>query len=182
MRNRKNRGLHVRRPPEGKGDNLDVFLYELKKHARALTRLRRDLDQANSGEWLASWLNVPRMPELKSEPSVSANGPDRRKFTWQFQGRTDIKTRKIAESALDEIERLSGENGYLDRIRRCQRCGRWLFAKHRAKRFCSDACRGSAFRKTAEGKAKRAAYMRDYRKGLKLREEASLKVSAKAGR
>ena len=234
MDNTKSRGLQIRLAHEGKGDDLDAYLYDLFKYARALARLPRDLDQANRGEWLASWLNAPGTTELKREFAelISAmNETVRRrvslirgeyigggrqfmrsfrsdlakitrvfsrvtvsphpeffdppesngswkgwKFDWLYVGSPDLETTKFAGKALQQIERLS-EKGLLDRIRRCQICGRWLFAKHRRQRFCKDSCREKAFRKTPDGRAKRAKYMRKYRKDVKLREESALKAA-----
>jgi len=57
--------------------------------------------------------------------------------------------------------------GLLGRVRRCEFCRMWLFARSHRQRFHSDGCREKAHRadrKTREGKAKRAQYMREYRK------------------
>jgi hypothetical protein len=68
--------------------------------------------------------------------------------------------------------------GLLERLRRCAHCTQWLIAHHPSRdRFCSNACREQSHRedrKTSQG-AKRAAYMREYRKttqhmaGVRLR-------------
>jgi hypothetical protein len=53
--------------------------------------------------------------------------------------------------------------GLLHRLRHCDNCRRWFYARFEKQRFCSDACREKSFRSTPEGRAARAKYMRRYR-------------------
>jgi hypothetical protein len=58
--------------------------------------------------------------------------------------------------------------GRLRRIRECSTCGRWFYAYRPGERyrFCSDACKDKNWRQTPQGRARRAKYMRDYRRRL----------------
>jgi len=53
--------------------------------------------------------------------------------------------------------------GWLNRLRRCQRCHNWLYAKFRHQTFCSTKCQQKHYAQSEEWKAKRREYMREYR-------------------
>jgi hypothetical protein len=68
------------------------------------------------------------------------------------------------------VARLSSHG--LDWVRRCAgpNCEKWFVAQKGNNFFCSDACRENAWterRKTPEGRAERAKYMREHRGTLK---------------
>lgn len=69
-------------------------------------------------------------------------------------------------------------SGLLVRVRRCEHCKQWQLAYHHTRqRYCSDSCRERAHRadrKTLEGRAERAKYMRIHRETL--RRMASVRV------
>jgi hypothetical protein len=70
------------------------------------------------------------------------------------------------------VARLSSHG--LDWVRRCAgpNCEKWFVAQKGNNFFCSDACRENAWserRKTPEGRAERAKYMREHRGTLKQR-------------
>jgi hypothetical protein len=67
--------------------------------------------------------------------------------------------------------------GLLRLLVQCSRCMRWFVSRRKDHKFCSIACREKAFRCSDEGKAKRAAYMKRYREGLRRRDRESLRVS-----
>jgi hypothetical protein len=70
-------------------------------------------------------------------------------------------------------------DGQLRRVRECDCCHRWFFAyrTHSRFRFCKRACRVKHWRASPEGKAKRRAFMRKYRGGLKRRQQENLRVA-----
>jgi hypothetical protein len=75
------------------------------------------------------------------------------------------------------------KQGGRDRIRKCAQCNNFFLLKRKdvRNRFCSDDCRNlrnGAQRKTDNGKAKRAEYMRKHRKVLK--ERAKRKIEKKS--
>src|SRR5262249_2111031 len=59
--------------------------------------------------------------------------------------------------------------GFLDRVRQCLTCQKWLYAIPAHKKFCNKECQLKYFGGTPQQKEKRAAYMREYRR--KQREE-----------
>jgi hypothetical protein len=56
-----------------------------------------------------------------------------------------------------------GRAGYLNRLRRCSRCKKWLYAKFRHQRYCSTNCQQKDYAHSEEWRGKRRAYMRNYR-------------------
>ena len=69
------------------------------------------------------------------------------------------------------------KHGGRDRIKHCAQCRAFFFQARNDERnrFCSDDCRNlhnQEQRKTDEGKAQRAAYMRRWRADLRKRERA----------
>jgi len=149
--------------------------------SRFTARRQHDfLPTNNNVAWLVAWLNLAEIPELGSE-FAALIGAMNESARWH-----DSLTRRISSgrgleyvrsvAALQVIEGLS-KDGSLRRIRRCDWCRAWLFAKNRRQTFCSDRCRENAFRKTPEGRAKRTQFMRDYREREKLREESALKAA-----
>jgi hypothetical protein len=68
-------------------------------------------------------------------------------------------------------------DGYTQALRRCEKCRTWYAARRRDQKFCSDICRERQLRGTDEGKAKRAAYMKKYRAGLKRMSEENLRAA-----
>jgi len=52
--------------------------------------------------------------------------------------------------------------GYLNRLRRCIQCQKWLYAKVRHQTFCSMKCQQKQHAQTEEFKEKRRDYMRRY--------------------
>lgn len=53
--------------------------------------------------------------------------------------------------------------GQLNRLRRCNCCQRWLFAKFKHQNFCSTKCQQKHYSQSPEWKEKRRDYMRSYR-------------------
>jgi hypothetical protein len=71
--------------------------------------------------------------------------------------------------------------GLLRHISQCKSCNQWFVALRKDQKFCSGKCREKTFRGSSDGKAKRAAYMRRYRAGLKRRDRENLRVTEKKG-
>jgi hypothetical protein len=53
--------------------------------------------------------------------------------------------------------------GYLNRLRRCTCCQRWIYARFKHQNFCSTKCQQKHYARSEEWKAKRRRYMRQYR-------------------
>lgn len=54
------------------------------------------------------------------------------------------------------------EQGHLLRLRRCNQCQRWLFARFSTQSVCSKNCRQKKYRASPTVKRRRRDYMRDY--------------------
>lgn len=52
--------------------------------------------------------------------------------------------------------------GLIHRLRRCELCNRWYFAKRESRRWCSEKCRRKHYLSTPRGKKKWRDYMRTY--------------------
>lgn len=66
-----------------------------------------------------------------------------------FEGRT--------KGWLEDVELIDwlAYGGALNRVLRCAECGRWMFALHRRRGYCGDACRYKAWARTPRGKHRR---------------------------
>lgn len=73
----------------------------------------------------------------------------------------------------------AAERGLLGLLSECNSCHRWFAARRVDHKYCSNSCREKTFRGSNEGKAKRAAYMKRYRAGLRRRDHESLRISKK---
>lgn len=67
--------------------------------------------------------------------------------------------------ALQSIIKLA-EEGFLGRVRTCDVCGRWYFARFEHQLFCQTPCQQKNFRSTPKFRAQWRDYMRDYRRTL----------------
>jgi hypothetical protein len=54
------------------------------------------------------------------------------------------------------------ECGLLVRVRQCERCGDWFYAKRDRARFCKKQCAKLHWQTSETGKAKRQKYLREY--------------------
>jgi ribosomal protein S27AE len=58
------------------------------------------------------------------------------------------------------------EEGLLERMRECPKCGKWLYATFRHQRFCSTKCQQTHYKSSEEWKSHRRVWMRNYRRHL----------------
>jgi hypothetical protein len=89
-------------------------------------------------------------------------------FGWQVQWfpparRHFSKQRETEVFVLLNILELA-KQGQIERLRRCDECTKWHFAKFKHQRFCSTECQQKHYKKSPEWKAHRLAYMRRYRR------------------
>lgn len=101
-------------------------------------------------------------------PFASPHWEGRWLLIWQIQLRERKKRkphRGVMElddgTALQMILDLA-RAGYLNRLRRCSHCRRWLYAKFRHQNFCSTKCQQKHYTQSEEWKAHRREYMRRY--------------------
>lgn len=71
---------------------------------------------------------------------------------------------------------------FLDRIRQCLTCQKWLYAHPSHKKFCNLSCQLKYFASTPRQKEKRAEYMRRYRIDQKQEMEHALRLARKPNR
>jgi hypothetical protein len=60
------------------------------------------------------------------------------------------------------------QQGTLNRLRECLRCGNWLYARFRDQKVCSTKCQQAYYWSSSEWKAHRRVWMRDYRQKIAL--------------
>jgi hypothetical protein len=101
-------------------------------------------------------------------------------LSWGFplpERRTSGANRFVLSASLATTHDLAAK-GLLRRVRECSTCGRWFYAYRPGQRyrFCSDACRDKNFRQTPQGRARRAKYMRNYRRNLEQADKAFQKT------
>lgn len=115
-------------------------------------------------------------------PFVSPHWGGRWLLIWQIQSRVPKKVklhRGVMElhdgTALQMILDLA-RAGYLNRLRRCSACRRWLYAKFRHQNFCSTKCQQKHYTQSEEWKAHRREYMRRY---YQLTAKSDVKVRTK---
>lgn len=108
---------------------------------------------------------------------------------WNFRWMNPWTTKRgmknlVALVLLGMIHDLA-TSGKLRRVRQCEHCARWFFARRRDdQRFDKDECREKDYRKSDKGRQKRAKYMRDYRAREKRNEKdfKNLKPKPPVGR
>lgn len=79
---------------------------------------------------------------------------------WRWSsGKYEKHLRMDAGEALQMLLKLV-QIGYLNRLRHCLQCNRWLYARFRHQVYCSVKCQQKHYTKTPEFKAHRRRYMR----------------------
>jgi hypothetical protein len=66
------------------------------------------------------------------------------------------------KDAVLEIVRLA-HSGFADRVRHCQSCGKWFFARFKHQEFCKTKCQQKHYWSSERWRAHRREYMRRYR-------------------
>jgi hypothetical protein len=118
------------------GEQTALLNRELRKYQFSP---RAEVVTGGSGgavEWAAYWRRDPREKQEK-------------------------RLRMIASEALEVILKLT-QIGYLNRVRHCAQCQKWLYAKFRHQTFCSVTCQQKNYTQTDQWKAHRRQYMREY--------------------
>jgi hypothetical protein len=119
--------------------------------------------------------------EYVFHPRLSCIRSDKRRWWFDLVGEPvagDYKLRRASGRHVNEADAVFGvfrlaSWGYLDRVRQCLTCKKWLYAQPSHKKFCTTNCQLKSFALTPMQKEKRAAYMRDYRIKEKQRMERS---------
>ena len=112
-----------------------------------------------------AWLNR-ELRKYRFLPRAAAviggnSGADR--WIAYFRGdpreKTEERLRLAPSEALQVILKLT-QIGYLNRLRHCTHCQRWLYATFRHQKFCSTKCQQKSYTQSDEWKAHRRNYMR----------------------
>lgn len=144
----------------------DVVSYD-EKSARELDRLHGVIHRklANySFHVRLSWVLIPRTwignvyaDGVKGEtiyiPLLLPEVRKREKIQSETLGR------RIGEPEAALIMCRLAHDRLLHRIRRCAKCGRWIYARVEHKRYCSKECQLAVYRKSDKWKAVRRNYM-----------------------
>jgi hypothetical protein len=98
----------------------------------------------------------------------TAQSPDRWVPRWHAEGERSSTPDSLSEAdAVLSILQLA-QNGYVHRLRECEDCRKWFFARFSHSRFCSQGCQQRNYRRSPEWRKHRNQYMRDYyRQNLK---------------
>ena len=104
-------------------------------------------------------------------PHVSPHGSARRwRVTWEINSsraakdnKTDPNQRTLPEGIALQLILDFARAGYLNRLRRCSHCQKWLYAKFRHQAFCSTKCQQTYYTNSDEWRRKRREYMQGYR-------------------
>jgi ribosomal protein S27AE len=76
----------------------------------------------------------------------------------------------VEGEALLRVLRISQE-GVLDRVKKCPRCGNWFFARFKHQRFCKRECQQKHFRESPAWKAHRNQWARNYYKETRFKRQ-----------
>jgi len=85
---------------------------------------------------------------------------------WQIQPRKLKLHRQVMEIDDGMVLQMIldfARAGWLNRLRRCLRCHRWLYARFRHQNYCSTKCQQQHYRHSDEWRTKRREYMQWYR-------------------
>jgi hypothetical protein len=177
---------------EPEARELVEWLHVPSTHARVRRALERMLEKQSS---LWRWPESVGHDEIVGKEIVPRGVTLFPRVRWTSHSKqpelavSGLNLKGVAFTAMLKLS----QAGLLARVRRCESCRKWLFADSTRQRFHTDGCREKghrADRKTPEGRAKRAEYMREYRKnlsqiaGVRIRrgQRHGLPTSKKAGR
>jgi len=76
------------------------------------------------------------------------------KFSW-------TSASSLVGSLVADIVQLAS-SGYIERVRKCDECEKWYYARFINQRFCGRHCRQRNYTTSEKGKARRREYMRAY--------------------
>jgi hypothetical protein len=136
-----------------------------------VVRLARSPDAAARNEALRNSINrrlrrYRLWPELLLLPKPGT--PNRWFPRWHAEGERSRTPNSLSEA--DALLRilLLAQNGNVHRLRECDDCGLWFFARFKHARFCSTECQQRNYRRSPEWRERRNEYMREYyRQNLK---------------
>ena len=107
-------------------------------------------------------------PVLARVNTELAGTPQKLQLTITSGGRVDIDWMRGRGNALRPEDAMWPmlqlvRQGYLNRVRHCELCRKWFYARFRHQTFCGTICQQKHYRSSSEWKAHRSEWMRDYR-------------------
>lgn len=152
-----------------------------------IEQLVRDINEIDRLAAEAGYPNVPFTGTLgrKTAPLFQRINPYFQKcqMVYTLGVPTRLGWREAVETKVESIPNAfilrAAVRGILKLLDECNFCKRWFVPRREDQKYCSNKCREKAFRGSDEGKAKRAAYMKRYREGLRRRDRESLRVGRK---
>lgn len=135
-------------------------------------KYRREMDISDR-----TWRLNRELAQYQFLPHVFASGSRRWVVIWKIRSRTQRSQKP--SSQLDEAGALQlildlAKAGYLERLRQCHQCQKWLYAEYRHQNYCSTKCQQKHYARSDEWKAKRRDYMRDYRQRNQTKHKGGL--------
>jgi len=115
-----------------------------KRNAMLQTELSKHRFTPHAEVWMGGGGKCPSMWAIWLKDDSSKNEPH---------------LRMVASQALEMILRLT-QIGDLFRLRRCNHCGKWLFARFTHQTFCSTKCQQRHYTNTEQWRKHRRQYMR----------------------
>ena len=158
-------------------------------HERRLKTPNDDTEQ-NFARCLGE-INVPLLRDyaMALKPSEDTRRFGKWEMRWTYSEATaisyydagqlylhDLETGMNASKAIRCLVRLA-EQGFMDRMRTCLNCKKWLYARYRHQRFCSAKCQESHYKNSDSWRAYRRVWMRDNRAVKKKQEQGWIKAS-----
>ena len=139
----------------------------------------------------AEEINVPLLRDYKMalKPSEDTRRFGKWEMRWTYSeasaisyydaGQLYLHERETGMNASKAIRCLIhlAEEGSMDRMRRCKRCRKWLYAKFRHQQFCSAKCQESHYKNSDAWRAHRRESMRNNRATKKKQEQGWIKAS-----
>ena len=136
------------RPTKEQSSNLKTLVL-LRRKLNTLLQAFRVWAQpyrTSSGRWTLSWKHSAKAGGV---PVIASPEGD----SWL------VREGDVVLALL----RLS-EEGFLDRVRKCQFCSKWLFARFSHQQYCSSQCQLKSYKSSESWKKHRREWTRDYRK------------------
>jgi len=156
---------NVDRPIIVMADGRKSLNPSLKRIAPAKYQLQLEIDKRES-------LVNRQLARYRFLPHASPHGTGGRwRVTWEIisprvsnRDRTGLGQDALPEGLVLQLILDFARAGYLNRLRRCSNCRKWLYARFRHQTYCSTKCQQIHYTHSDEWRRKRREYMQEYRR------------------